>query len=107
MTVIAVSAHRVKLADSHPCDAHGNLGHVWEIGKVDDLVVFPDSHNARARVGGTVIVAVYTGYTPAPSSQARWEQIKDLVCEECGLTFMTSQGLGNHRATQHQRKVGK
>lgn len=107
MSVTIVAASRVRLTDDHPCDKSGNLGRYWEAGKVDDLVVFPDTHQARARVGGIVLVAVYSGYMPVPASQARWEQVRDLTCEECGLTFQTSQGLGNHRATQHQKKVSK
>ena len=107
MSVTVVNAIRVRLLGFHPCDKNGNIGDVWEATKVGDLVVFPDSHQARARVGGIVMVAVYTGYIPEPTSQARWEQTRDLVCEECGQTFQTSQGLGNHRATQHVRKVAK
>jgi len=100
-----VVAKRVRLATSkETIDERGNIGDEWVAGFVKELVVFPNSHNARCRIRGSVRVALYVSYEPDDTSQSAWEQASEFKCEHCGQFFASSQGLGNHIATKHGKK---
>jgi len=101
----SVEALRVQLTGNTVCDERGNIGDVWDATKVKGLVVFPDTRNARCFIRGTMQVSTYRGYTPVADSQQQWEGATDFACEECGMTFQNSQGLGSHRVKAHGKKA--
>jgi len=99
-----VCATTVRLATNVVVDASGQFGNVWDAKRVQDLVVFPDSRNARCRIGGRVRVAVYVSYDPNEESQEAWERSTDYPCPVCGQQFASSQGRANHMLQKHGRK---
>lgn len=107
MTAKAVEAIKVYLNRTMPNDAHGNVGDVWDAKHVQDLVVFPDTQNARCSIKGMIYCCTYGGYMPIVAAQQQWETGGEFPCEFCGQTFQSAQGLGNHRATKHSGKSSK
>lgn len=102
----SVEALRVQLTGNTVCDDRNNVGNVWKNGFVKGLVVFPDSHNARCYINGVMYVAVYASYIPSSEQQQQqWEGATEFTCEECGLGFKNSQGLGSHRVMAHGKKA--
>lgn len=99
-----VFASMVRLASNVPVDVSGQLGNVWSSTRVQELVVFPDSHNARCRIGGKMRVAIYASYEPDEESQNSWERSTDYQCPICGQNFASSQGRANHMLQKHQKK---
>lgn len=100
----SVCATTVRLTTNVVVDASGTFGNVWDARRVQDLVVFPDSHNARCRIGGRVKVAVYASYDPNEESQSAWEDLTDYKCPVCGQNFASSQGRANHMLQKHGKK---
>jgi hypothetical protein len=103
MAEIQVPASRVRLAFPAQVDERGGVGNEWNSLKVDELVVFPSSGNARCVLrNGVIIVAKYANYVPFDmSSQLKWEGIDAAKCQVCGQQFVNTQGLGKHMTVKH------
>ena len=103
MAEIQVPATRVRLHFPAQVDERGAIGNEWITTKVDELVVFPSSGNARCVLrNGLVLVAKYANYVPFDmASQLKWEGIDAAKCEVCGQQFINTQGLGEHMTVKH------
>lgn len=106
----SVSARLVRFNAPVPSSKNGEYTNEWRSSAVDNLVVFPDTGDARCTLRGSErpLVAKYHYYEPISlEEQLEYEGESEFKCDVCGQTFENSQGLGKHRVTKHPEVNGK